>query len=431
MLTSLALTLALALAPSPALGALVPDTITVESGVVGGLRDTESGVRSFKGVPFADTTGGANAFMPPVRRPAWSGTYDASAWGPGCYSSHHNPDVAGNQSLDCLNVNIFAPSGLAPGEAVPVMAFLYGGAYLEGDNQGPFGMYSGANYAAHERVAVVTIGYRLGAFGWASLGSGAGVTIRGNLGLMDQIAGLQWIQRNAAAFGGNASAVTVFGESAGAMSIGVLMTLPQAQGLFHRAIMESNVGGFVYKNASEAAVYGASWCQELNCSTAGGGCNEACVRAAPPSRIQDAWNTATGNVIDFLLTDLSHILDGLLGTGPVIDGEFMRAEPLSLVEGGQYWAAGMPVLMGSNTNEGETFIYDGVPALPNFLAIFAYIGMFGFDEVSASTPPPSAARRVPPRTRPHSRARAPAKSCSRSAQGARASAASTSTAPRA
>ena len=360
--------------------ALVPDIITVESGEVLGVRDTAIAVRRFLGVPFAATTEGEGAWAPPARRAPWSGALNATSYGAGCWSSNHNPDVAPVQSADCLNANIYAPV-LSAGEQVPVMVFIYGGAYSEGDNQGPFGIYDGARYAATQRVAVVALGYRLGAFGWLAALDGSGID--GNYGLMDQIAGLQWVQRNAAAFGGNASAVTVFGESAGAMSIGILMTLPRAQGLFHQAIMQSNVGGFNYPNVSHAQTYASTFCGLLNC-TAASRCNATCLRAQPPSAIMPAWSAATNNVADFVLTDLGHILDGLLGTGPVVDGDFVPAEPQAAVQSGAYWAAGMPVLLGTNTNEGETFVYDGVPALPNFLAPLAYLGIFGFNETIAA-----------------------------------------------
>ena len=149
--------------------------------------------------------------------------------------------------------------------------------------------------------------------------------------------------------------------------------------------MESNVGGFNYPNKTHAQVYASTFCSDarLNCS-AGGKCDAACLRAADAQAVMGAWDTATGNVVDFVLTDLGHILDGLLGTGPVVDGAFLAAEPQEAVESGAYWAAGMPVLLGTNTNEGETFIYDGVPALPNFLAPLAYTGIFGFDEKIAA-----------------------------------------------
>jgi carboxylesterase type B len=218
-------------------GALVPDTMTVETGDVLGVRDTAAGVRTWLGVPFADTTAGVNAWAAPARRPAWSpAVFNATAFGPGCFSPHHNPDVAKNMSFDCLNANIFAPV-LAAGETVPVMVFLYGGAYLEGDNQGPFGIYGGAVFASTQKVAVVALGYRLGAFGWLAALDGSGID--GNFGLMDQIAGLQWVQRNIAAFGGDPTRVTLAGQSAGAYSVAAHLASPLSAGLFRKSSMLS------------------------------------------------------------------------------------------------------------------------------------------------------------------------------------------------
>jgi len=271
--------------------------------------------------------------------------------------------------MDCLNVNIFAPV-LAPGMQAPVMVFFNGGAFLEGSNQGPFDMYSGASLVLSQGLVLVSANYRLGAFGNLATGREG---VAGNFGLMDQVAALQWVQANIAAVGGNASEVTVFGESAGAMSIGLLLATGLGRGLFSKAIMESNVAGFNYKNLSQAAVYGGTFCGLLNCSR----CALACLRAAPPQGIMDAWNQATSNVGDWLLTNLAHVLDGFLDTGPTRDGVYVPSEPMAAVQSGLYWGRSVPVLLGTNTNEGETFIYDGVDfPLPPFLAEAAVLGIF-------------------------------------------------------
>lgn len=362
------------------------DIVTFSGGSVVGQRVDGQNLRYWLAVPFAASTDGANAYAPPQQRQPWSGTLDCRSWGAGCLQSHHNPDAPANQSYDCLNVNVYAPilpQGAAP---VSVMVFFHGGAYLEGSNQGPFGIYAGQVFASQHNVVLVAANYRLGPFGWAYTGAG-GAT--GNYGLMDQIAALEWVKDNIAAVGGDPTSVTVFGESAGAMSTGILMTLsptdpslPSPQGLFTRAMMESNVAGFNYKNASEAAVFGATFCSLLNCSSP---CTAACLRAQDPYTTMAAWNKATGDVGDFILTDLGHILDGLLGTGPVLDGVFMTREPMDAVQSGEYWAKGMPVLLGTNSNEGETFIYDGVSdALPGFLVPLAYLGLTGFNETAAT-----------------------------------------------
>lgn len=123
---------------------------------------------------------------------------------------------------------------------------------------------------------VVSANYRVGAFGYLATGRDG---INGNFGLMDQVAALQWVQANIGAVGGDPSQVTIFGESAGAMSIGLLLTTDHAKGLFHRVIMESNVAGMNYRNLTEAGLIADVMCGQLNCSTA---TPRACARR--PSR---------------------------------------------------------------------------------------------------------------------------------------------------
>lgn len=233
-----------ALVGAPGLPSGVPDVVTVDGGAISGVRAVAANLRYWLGVPYAATTGGDNAWRAPQPRSPWSGTLDASTWGPGCLQPHHNPDCPANQSFDCLNVNVYAPAALPPGTtSLPVMVFIHGGAWLEGSNQGPFYIYAGSYVAANESMVVVTVNYRLSAWGFAALGADATEPVRGNFGLLDQRAALQWVQRNAPAFGGDPTRVTVWGESAGAMSIGIHMGSPGSRGLFSRAIMESNPAG--------------------------------------------------------------------------------------------------------------------------------------------------------------------------------------------
>ena len=356
---------------------------TFSRGTVTGVLSASASVAYWLGVPFAASTDGANAFAPPAPRAPWAGARNGTAWTAGCVQPHHNADVPPLQSFDCLTVNIYAPPPAAGAPLLPVMVFFNGGAYEEGSAEGPFGMYSGASLAAHG-VVVVTANYRLGAYGWA--GGLPAINITGNYGLMDMVAALEWVRAEIAAVGGDAQQVTVFGESAGAMSIGILLTTPRAEGLFHRAIMESNVGGFNYPNASHAAVYGAAFCSDpaLNCAP-GGACSAACLRAAAPAAVMSAWNSATGSAASFVFSgDIAHILDGLLSTGPIVDGSWVLEEPQGALARGDYWARSVPILLGTNTNEGETFIYDGVDfPLPGFLIPAAYYGILGFNETAA------------------------------------------------
>ena len=383
---------AAAAAASTAAAVPLPPGAPLDAAFAGGVATgvaaaAPANVSYWLGVPFAASTEGENSFRAPQPRAPWAGKLNATAFAPGCLQPHHNPDVPPTQSFDCLSLNIFMPGTAAPAAGAtpfPVMVFFNGGAYLEGSDEGPFGMYSGASLAANFGVVVVAANYRLGAYGW--LGGLPELGITGNFGIADQIAALQWVRANVAVVGGDASRVTVFGESAGAMSIGILMTSPRASGLFQRAIMESNVGGFNYPNATHAAIYAATFCNDkaLNCTT-GGVCSAECLRAASPGAIMSAWNTATSDVGDFILENLGHILDGLLGTGPTIDNDYVVAEPIGAVESGDYWAKSLPVLLGTNSNEGETFIYDGVDfPLPGFLVPFAYLGILGFNQTAAT-----------------------------------------------
>lgn len=363
----------------------VPDIVTISTGQVKGIAAGTANLKYYLAIPYAASTAGVNMFRPPQPRTPWTGVLDCTNWGAGCIQSHHNPDVPANTSFDCLNVNVFTPYNATSSSLLPVMVFIHGGAWLEGSNQGPFFIYSGGYIASQQNVIVVSLNYRLGVFGWLTLGTTAtGEVINGNFGIMDEVAALQWVQTNIGAFGGDPKQVTIYGESAGGMSIGILLTSPKAEGLFSKGIMESNVGGFNYKNITEASVYGSTFCSAVNCTTSVGLCNTSCLRDTNPYVLESAWNDATGNVPDFIITNLGHILDGLLGTGPTIDGEWLPVEPLDSVEGGNYWGKNIPLLIGTNTNEGETFIYAGVDfALPNFLIPLAYVGLFDFNETAA------------------------------------------------
>ena len=182
------------------------------------------------------------------------------------------------------------------------MVFFHGGAYKEGCDVGPFEMYAGTSLATNARhpVVVVTANYRLGAFGWL-----AAKGLPGNYGLMDNIAALQWVQTNAAAFGGDPGRVTVWGESAGAGSVGLLLSSAQhaAAGLFHRAIMESNPAGFRLRTAAMADTYGTAFCAALGCKASG--CTPACPLFFPPSLFHSRGHGAACAVY-YLPTNVMH-----------------------------------------------------------------------------------------------------------------------------
>ncbi|MBX9825101.1 MAG: carboxylesterase family protein [Xanthobacteraceae bacterium] len=217
------------------------------SGELRGAR--ENGVVVFRGVPYAAAPVGELRFAPPQPVQAWQGVREATKDGPIAPQgrsrlAHVMGDFERPQSEDCLTLNIWTPA--ADGKKRPVMVFIHGGAFASGAGSLPW--YSGERFAANGDVVFVAINYRLGALGFLCL---PGVS-DGNLGLLDQVAALKFVRDNIAAFGGDPDNVTAVGQSAGAASIAILMTMPQAKGLFRRAILQSTPFGRMARAPEDA-----------------------------------------------------------------------------------------------------------------------------------------------------------------------------------
>ena len=216
----------------------------------GELRGTyENGIAVFRGVPYAAAPIGELRFSPPQPTPPWQGVRDATQDGPVAPQgrsrlAHVMGDFERPQSEDCLTLNIWTPA--ADSAKRPVLVWIHGGAFASGS--GSLSWYSGERFAANGDVVVVSINYRLGALGFLCL---PGVS-EGNLGLLDQIAALRFVRDNIAAFGGDPDNVTVVGQSAGAASIVILMTMPPARGLFRRAILQSTPFGRMSRTLEDA-----------------------------------------------------------------------------------------------------------------------------------------------------------------------------------
>ena len=231
-------TLALAGLGVPAIAA-DPPTATTAQGRVAGLWD--EGLRVFKGIPYAQPPVGERRWRPPAPAVSWPGVRAAHAFGPDCVQPTYPADSvyfepARPMSEDCLTLNIWAPKAA---KDAPVIVWIHGGALQYGGSAGP--MYDGREYAKRG-IVFVSINYRLGVLGWLAhpaLSAESPDGVSGNYGLLDQIAALQWVRGNIAAFGGDPARVTAMGESAGALSIAYLLASPRARGLFGRAIVQS------------------------------------------------------------------------------------------------------------------------------------------------------------------------------------------------
>jgi len=227
------------IACSPALAQSVE--VKIAQGTLSG--GTEDQIASFKNIPFAAPPIGKLRWRAPQPAPVWGDSRVAREFGPICPQNRHPSLFMPNlpQSEDCLTLNVWTPDA-RPGAKLPVMVWIFGGGFLNGGAAMP--LYDGTDLAKHG-VVLVTINYRLGLLGFfahpAVLGEHKDEA-SGNFGLLDQIAALKWVQQNIAAFGGDASNVTIFGESAGGMSVNDLVASPMARGLFVKAISESGLG---------------------------------------------------------------------------------------------------------------------------------------------------------------------------------------------
>ncbi|XP_030060308.1 fatty acyl-CoA hydrolase precursor, medium chain [Microcaecilia unicolor] len=223
-------------------------TVTTKSGKLKGklmkVKGTDRHVNAYFGIPFAKPPIGQLRFSPPQPAEPWNGVRDATSYPPWCVQNvkafTELPYILKNEnyphtvSEDCLYLTVYAPADTSKNARarLPVMVWIHGGGLLVGDAS----TYDGSALVAYENVVVVTIQYRLGFLGFFSTGD---EHARGNWAFMDQVAALKWVQENIESFGGDPDSVTIFGNSAGATSVSILVLSPLAKGLFHKAIIES------------------------------------------------------------------------------------------------------------------------------------------------------------------------------------------------
>ena len=313
----------------------------------------EEGVFVFKGVPYAAPPIGDLRWMPPHAASGWKGVRPALEFGniapQIAGGSVIGPGISGIQSEDCLNLNIWSP-GLDERRR-PVLVWIHGGIFNLGSGSMP--MYHGGRLAARNDVVVVTINYRLGMLGFLNLreATGGRIPATGNEGLLDQMAALAWVRENIAGFGGDPGNVTVFGESAGAMSIGCMLAMPGAKGSFDKAILQSGVGTTAVPLEQGVAV-GREALKELGVAAT----DVDALRAVPVDRLLAADMALRVRMAPPGAPPRMGV------TTPVIDGEVLPSVPLTAIAQGS--ARSIPILIGTNLDEWK---FMGVmdPRFPN------------------------------------------------------------------
>ena len=318
----------------------------------GALRGAwHDGIARFAGVPFAAPPVGPRRFRAPEPAAPWDGERDATAFGP---VSPQNPSLidglfgteAEAWSEDCLRLNVWTPSTRPEAGPLPVMVWIHGGGFEMGSGSSP--LYNGVSFA-RDGIVLVSVNYRLGSLGFLHLEhldpaeSGSG-----NVGLLDQVAALEWVRDNIGAFGGDPANVTVFGESAGAMSVSLLLCMPTARGLFHRAIAQSGAASAA-KSTDEAVADTDEFMQAAGLATV----EE--LRAAPVEALLSAHaGMAAARMADpeGMIRRSGNPL-AFLAFRPVADGLVVPADPLTAISDGS--AAGVPLLIGTNLEEWNLF----------------------------------------------------------------------------
>ncbi|MEM7411009.1 MAG: carboxylesterase family protein [Myxococcota bacterium] len=318
----------------------MPNVVEISSGKLQG--ESLSGATVFRGVPYAAPPTGKLRFRAPEPAAPWAGVREAVRFG------HAAPQSAAQvvlvrrmigvpedrQSQDCLTLNVWTP---APDSGRrPVLVWIHGGAFTMGAGSG--GLYDGRRLAKRGDVVVVTINYRLGVLGFLNHPELRALGFESNLGLRDQIRALEWVRENIAGFGGDPDNVTIFGESAGGMSVGTLLATPRANGLFHRAVLQS---GALHNVSTEAQ---SSRVAESLLDTLGvDPTDPGALREVPVSRLVRQQREA---MLRQAVT--------LLPWQPSVDGELLPKTALAALEAGE--VARVPTLVGSNRDEWRLFM---------------------------------------------------------------------------
>jgi para-nitrobenzyl esterase len=324
-----------------------PDDPIVETtaGKVRGM--VRNGISTFKGIPYGASTAGANRFMPPVKPEPWSGMRDAFEFGHQAPQNMRLTDVLAPQAdlaegfdEDCLVLNVWTP-GVNDGRKRPVMFWIHGGGFAQESGSWPW--IDGAALARRGDVVVITINHRLNVFGYLHLGDigGEKYAASGNAGMLDLVAGLEWVRDNIERFGGDPGNVMIFGESGGGAKVSTLLAMPAAKGLFHRAAIQS--GSWLRGTPrDEATATAEAVLRELGISAA----NIDDIQRVPVDKLLALKAGA--------MVPLPPRRGALrMGYAPVVDGKILPTHPFD--PGATPVSAGIPLLVGCTRYEATLF----------------------------------------------------------------------------
>ncbi|HEY5335079.1 MAG TPA: carboxylesterase family protein [Mycobacteriales bacterium] len=331
----------------------------------------DGGVLSYLGVPYAAPPVGELRFAAPGPVQPWDGVRDATTYGPTAPKGPYPPGVDALlpepviEGEDCLNLNVWTPD---PGGRRPVLVWIHGGAFVNGS--GAVTAYDGSRFA-RDGVVCVTINYRLGAEGFLLLDGRPP-----NRGLLDQVAALTWVRDNIAAFGGDPDAVTIAGESAGAMSVTTLTAMPAARGLFRRVIAQSG-GGHHAMSATTAAAVTTALAADLDVTPTAEG-----FAGVPVDRLVEAQTALSARIATQPDPALwGEIVGDSMAFEPCVDGTVLPSRPIDAMPAS---TSDIDMLVGSNADEATLFL------VPNGLIDFVTddllqmsVAGFGLDPAAA------------------------------------------------
>ena len=342
--------------PTPIIATNAQGVVRTTSGQVAGYMEND--IYIYKGIPYAK----AERFMPPTAPDAWEGIRSSRAYGPTCPQAKrmgwYSDESAfsfnwddGFPDEDCLRVNVWTP-GVDDGKKRPVMVWLHGGGYAAGSGQ-ELPSYDGTNMAKEHDVVVVTLNHRLNVLGFLDLSSfGAKYAKSGNVGLMDLVAALQWVHDNIGAFGGDPANVTIFGQSGGGGKVSTLLATPSANGLFHKAIVQS--GSMLRtRDARYSRRIGEETVRLLGLDAA----SIDSLARVPYNELLAAGEKAVANVRQQAEKE-GDVSCFIFGWAPTVDGNVLPAQPFDPVAPAQ--SKDIPVMIGTTLHEFTASTY--VPA---------------------------------------------------------------------